>query len=86
MTPFLKNLGGGSTYRVLDIYLSHQAARLAKANRQLEHELLVSKSRLEKVQTQHERQMEHVKSTYQRKIDKLIRSRVVLRGRDFFLS
>lgn len=50
-----------------------EAARLAKANRQLEHELLLAKSRMEKVQSQHERQMEHLKSTYQRRIDKLVR-------------
>jgi hypothetical protein len=54
--------------------LRMEAARLAKANRQLEHDLLVAKSKIEKLQAQHDRQIEHVKSTYQRKIDKLARS------------
>ena len=56
-----------------DTGASAQAARLAKANRQLEHDLLVAKSKIEKLQAQHDRQIEHVKSTYQRKIDKLAR-------------
>jgi hypothetical protein len=50
-----------------------EAARLAKAKRKLEHDLLVAKSKIDKMQSQHERQLEYVKSTFQRKLDKLYR-------------
>ena len=53
--------------------LRMEIARLAKANRQLEHDLEIIKSKIKRVQTQHNRQMEHLTTTSLRKIDKLAR-------------
>jgi|UniRef100_A0A7S4GD25 hypothetical protein len=53
--------------------LRAETAHLAKAVRQKEHDLLMAKAKIAKMQTQHERQIAHIKSTYQRKIDALIR-------------
>jgi hypothetical protein len=48
-----------------------EAARLAKTKRKLEHDLLVAKGKIHKMQVQHGRQMDYVKSTFQRKLDRL---------------
>jgi len=53
--------------------LRMEAARLAKAKRRLEHDLLVANAKIEKLQTQHQRQIEYIKSVCQRKMEKLAR-------------
>lgn len=58
-----------------------ETARLARLVRQSEHELLCMNRKIEKMQTQHDRRMEHMKSTYQRKIDKLLRKLESKEGR-----
>ena len=50
-----------------------EAARLAKANRQLEHDMSMTKIKLEKMQARHSRRMDHVEYSFLRKVDKLAR-------------
>uniref|UniRef100_A0A7S1IPX2 Uncharacterized protein n=1 Tax=Eutreptiella gymnastica TaxID=73025 RepID=A0A7S1IPX2_9EUGL len=52
-----------------------QTARLAKENRQLEHELAVARCKIQKMNIQQERQLEHLRSMYQQRIDKIFKSR-----------
>ena len=50
-----------------------EASRLNKAKRKLEHDVMVTKTRMDKMQLQHERQLQYLTTTFQQKMDKMYR-------------